>query len=287
MGQLIGPSTRSPVLRDQLFVEPDGRGGVRAVVVEHQLELRPSTPPFSFTSLTRAGSHGAGPAPGPHRSRSWTPTRLSEWAAAPPRPPTSAPRGLRPRRASGCCSRALTPRQGREARLHRRSLCFSVTSATASVIGRMTGRGPSHLVPGDEPLVDGDRRGGIRLIVLHEQLDPAAQDAALLVRVLDAEPVTAELVLAQGGERSGLGERRADAERCCASARVPALTDSPAATTAAMTAAALLIASIPSRSTLTPRRRGEAASPAPARRAKITFTLLFPVHRSLHLSRQG
>src|SRR5260370_727661 len=69
-----------------------------------------------------------------------------------------------------------------------------------------------HLVLGDELFVDGDRGWGLRLVVFHEQLDPPAQDAALLVRVLDTELVAAELVLAQGRERSGLRERRADAK---------------------------------------------------------------------------
>ena len=51
------------------------------------------------------------------------------------------------------------------------------------------------LLPGDELFVDGDRRGGLGLIVFHGELEPASKDAALLVRVLDAELVAAKLVL--------------------------------------------------------------------------------------------
>jgi hypothetical protein len=64
----------------------------------------------------------------------------------------------------------------------------------------------------DQFLVDGGGSRRLGLIVLDEQLDPPTQDPALLVGVLDAELVAAKLVLAQGRERSGLGQRRTDAQ---------------------------------------------------------------------------
>ena len=70
--------------------------------------------------------------------------------------------------------------------------CFSVTSATASVIGDRVGREDRvDLRLDEEPLVDGDRRRGVRLIVLGRELDLATEDTALFVRMLDAELVAA------------------------------------------------------------------------------------------------
>jgi hypothetical protein len=47
--------------------------------------------------------------------------------------------------------------------------------------------------------LDADGRGGLGAVVLHEELEPAPQESAPVVRVLDAELVAAELVLARGG----------------------------------------------------------------------------------------
>ena len=49
-----------------------------------------------------------------------------------------------------------------------------------------------HLVLRDELLVDADGRGGLGAVVLRDQLELPSQDAALLVRVLDAELVAAK-----------------------------------------------------------------------------------------------
>ena len=70
-----------------------------------------------------------------------------------------------------------------------------------------------HLVLGDELFIETDGRGGIRPIVVDEQLELPPQHPAVVVHVLDAELVAAEQGLAGCRIRAGLGERRTDPDR--------------------------------------------------------------------------
>ena len=93
-------------------------------------------------------------------------------------------------------------------------LCFSVTSATASMMGELIRTEHQiHLVLRDELFIEADGRGGVRPVVVDDQLELPPQHPALVVQVLDAELVAAELVLADRRIRAGLGERRADPDR--------------------------------------------------------------------------
>ena len=69
------------------------------------------------------------------------------------------------------------------------------------------------LVLRDELFIETDGPGGVRPVVVDHQLEPPPQHSALVVRVLDAELVTAKLALADRRKRAGLGERRADPDR--------------------------------------------------------------------------
>ena len=92
------------VLGDELFVEADGRGGLRPVVVHHQLELPPQHPALVVRVLdAELVAAKLVLAERRIRCRSGRATRRSGSAAGPPspaRPPTPALRGRRRRRPS-------------------------------------------------------------------------------------------------------------------------------------------------------------------------------------------
>jgi hypothetical protein len=70
-----------------------------------------------------------------------------------------------------------------------------------------------HLVLGDQLLVEPDRGGGSRLVVVDHELDLAAEDSALGVQLVDADVVALLLVRAGLGVGAGHRHGRADLDR--------------------------------------------------------------------------
>lgn len=117
------------------------------------------------------------------------------------------------------------------------------------------------LVLSDQLAVDTSRDSRLRLIVLDEELEPPAQHAALVVGVLDAELIAAELLERQRRELAGLRERGADADGRVGGGAGGSPSARPTTATAEMSAAGRVTEWIRSLSTLVPRRRGESRLP--------------------------